>query len=196
MRNFMQSKLSEDHADKVKTKEKSSILFNELVRIGQESEKHQNQLQNLNHQLEERIVLMEQRLQMSDNNTAMVNRKGDAASMFLNEVFDRVEGKLMGLEQNVQLMGMEQRKEKENLGRIEVSTLKHSDDFRSMLNQMQNDYSHRLEVKVTDLVNRLLTEQEERSRQIEDVRYQMDMKDRVEKEKGRQGVEEMRERYN
>lgn len=134
MRNFMQSKLSEDHADKVKTKEKSSILFNELVRIGQESEKHQNQLQNLNHQLEERIVLMEQRLQMSDNNTAMVNRKGDAASMFLNEVFDRVEGKLMGLEQNVQLMGMEQRKEKENLGRIEVSTLKHSDDFRSMLN--------------------------------------------------------------
>lgn len=61
---------------------------------------------------------------------------------------------------------------------------------------MQNDYSHRLEVKVTDLVNRLLTEQEERSRQIEDVRYQMDMKDRVEKEKGRQGVEEMRERYN
>ena len=38
MRNFMQTKLSEDHADKVKTKEKSSILFNELVRIGQESE--------------------------------------------------------------------------------------------------------------------------------------------------------------
>ena len=34
MRNFLQTKLSEDHADKVKTKEKSSILFNELVRIG------------------------------------------------------------------------------------------------------------------------------------------------------------------
>lgn len=126
----------------------------------------------------------------------MVNRKGDAASMFLNEVFERVEGKLMGLEQNVQLLGMEQRKEKENIGRIEVSSLKHSDDFRSMLGQMQNDYSHRLEVKMTDLVNRLLTEQEERHRQIEDVRYQMDMKDRVDREKGRQGVEEMRERYN
>jgi len=34
MRHFLQTKLSEDHADKVKTKEKSSILFNELVRIG------------------------------------------------------------------------------------------------------------------------------------------------------------------
>ena len=44
---------------------------------------------------------------MSENNNQMVNRKGDAASMFLNEVFERVEGKLMGLEQNVQLMGME-----------------------------------------------------------------------------------------
>jgi len=63
----------------------------------------------------------------------MVNRKGDAASMFLNEVFERVEGKLMGLEQNVSLMNMEQRKEKENIGRLEVNTLKNSDDFRNML---------------------------------------------------------------
>jgi len=64
----------------------------------------------------------------------MVNRKGDAASMFLNEVFDRVEGKLMGLEQNVQLMNIDQKKEKENVGRIEVTTLKNSDDFRNMMN--------------------------------------------------------------
>ena len=153
-------------------------------------------MQGLNHQLEEKLVLLEQRLQLSENNNQMVNRKGDAASMFLNEVFERVEGKLMGLEQNVQLMGMEQRKDKENVGRIEVSTLKNSEDFRNMMNQVQNDYSHRLEVKMTDLVNRLLTEQEERQRQIEDVRYQMDLKERVEREKGRQGVEEMRERYN
>jgi hypothetical protein len=40
-----------------------------------------------------------------------------------------------------------------------------------MMTQLQNDYSHRLEVKMTDLVNRLLSEQEERVRQIEDVRY-------------------------
>jgi len=100
----------------------------------------------------------------SETNSQMVNRKGDAASMFLNDVFERLEGKLMGLDQNVQIMGMEQRKEKENVGRIEVSTLKNSDDFRNMMSQLQNDYSHRLEVKMTDLVNRLLTEQEERVR--------------------------------
>ena len=45
-------------------------------------------------------------------------------------------------------------------------------------------------------MNRLLGEQEERTRQIDDVRYQIEMKDRMEREKGRQGVEEMRERYN
>ena len=37
----------------------------------------------------------------------MVNRKGDAASLFLNEVFEKVEGKLMGLEQNFSLLTME-----------------------------------------------------------------------------------------
>ena len=171
MRNFMQNKISEDHADKIKTKEKSSILFNELVRIGQESEKQQASLQGLNHQLEERIAVLEQRLQMTETNNQLVNRKGDAASMFLNEVFERVEGKVMGLEQTMALVGMEQRKEKENVGRIEVTALKNSEEFRQMLGQLQNDQQHRVEVKMTDLVNRLLGEQEERTRQIEDVRY-------------------------
>lgn len=44
---------------------------------------------------------------MVDNNSSQISRKGDAASQFLNEVFERVESKLMGLEQNVSLMGME-----------------------------------------------------------------------------------------
>ena len=39
MRNILQTKVSEDHAIQTKAKEKNSILFNELVRIGQESEK-------------------------------------------------------------------------------------------------------------------------------------------------------------
>ena len=133
MRNFLQTKLSEDHSNQVKAKEKSSILFNELVRIGHESTSQKQNLQNLNHQLEQRIATMEQRLSMVDNNNSMISRKGDAASQFLNEVFERVESKLMGLEQNVSLMSMEQKKEKESLGRMEVSALKNSDDFRNML---------------------------------------------------------------
>jgi len=101
----------------------------------------------------------------------MINRKGDASSMFLNEVFERVEGKLMGLEQNVNLMSMDQRKDKENIGRMEINNLKNSDEFRQMMQSVSNDQRNALEIKVTDLVNRLLSEQEERTRQIDDVRY-------------------------
>ena len=32
---------------------------------------------------------------------------------------------------------------------------------------------------MTELVNRLLTEQDERQRSVEDVKYQMDMKDKM-----------------
>lgn len=48
MRNFLQAKQSEDHVEKMKFKEKNSILFNELVRIGQQSEKHGQALSGLN----------------------------------------------------------------------------------------------------------------------------------------------------
>ncbi len=90
----------------------------------------------------------------------MVNRKGDAASMFLNEVFERVESKVMGLEQQVQLVNSEQRRDKENIGILEVTNLKHNDEFRNILTGIQNDMQFKLEIKMTDLVNRLLSEQD------------------------------------
>lgn len=48
-----------------------------------------------------------------------------------------------------------------------------------MLNQVQGEFSNRLEIKLTDLVNRLLSEQEERARAIDDVKYTVDMKDKM-----------------
>lgn len=62
-----------------------------------------------------------------------MNRKGDAASMFLNEVFERVESKVMGMEQQLHLLNAEQRRDKENLGRLEVTNHKNSDEFRSVV---------------------------------------------------------------
>jgi hypothetical protein len=99
MRNFLQAKQSEDHVEKMKGREKNAILFNEVVRIGQMSEKQGNALSGLNQTLEQRIAYLEQRLGQQEQNNQLINRKGDAASLFLNEVFERVEGKVMGLEQ-------------------------------------------------------------------------------------------------
>lgn len=102
----------------------------------------------------------------------------------------------MGLEQTVQLLKADQYKEKESLGRIEVNSFKNSEEFRAMLNQMNGEFSTRLEVKLTDLVNRLLTEQDERARAIDDVKYQMEIKEKMNQEKGRHQTDELRDRYN
>ena len=44
---------------------------------------------------------------------------------------------------------------------------------------MNGEFSTRLEIKLTDLVNRLLTEQEERARAIDDVKYQFEVKEKL-----------------
>ena len=66
----------------------------------------------------------------------MVNRKGDAATQFLNEVFDKMETKLMGLEQNFSLMTPEQKRALDNQGKIELTTMKNSEEFKSVLSQL------------------------------------------------------------
>lgn len=65
-----------------------------------------------------------------------------------------------------------------------------------MLGQLNSEMGQKIEVRVTDLVNRLLTEQDERARQLEDVKYTVEMKDKLNQEKGRHQAEELRDRYN
>lgn len=74
--------------------------------------------------------------------------------------------------------------------------LKNNEDFRNMLGGLQNDFGNKLEIKITDLVNRILLEQEERMRQINDMKYQIDVKDKMILEKQKYEREEMRDRYN
>lgn len=49
---------------------------------------------------------------------------------------------------------------------------------------------------MTDLVNRLLLEQEDRLRSIEEIKYQMDVKDKILNEKTKHERDEMRDRYS
>ena len=74
--------------------------------------------------------------------------------------------------------------------------LRNNEDFRSMLGSMQNDFGGKLEIKITDLVNRILLEQEERMRQMNDIKYQIDIKDKMILDKQKFEREEMRDRYN
>lgn len=62
-------------------------------------------------------------------------------------------------------------KERENMTRVEVNTLRASDDFKQMVSGIQQEFGGRLEIRMTELVNRLLLEQEERMRSVEDIKY-------------------------
>ena len=65
------------------------------------------------------------------------------------------------------------------MSRLEISSLRYNEDFKNVLGSVQNEFQGRLEIKITDLVNRLLLEQEDRMRSIDDVRYQIDIKDKM-----------------
>jgi hypothetical protein len=60
-------------------------------------------------------------------------------SQFLSEVFEKMDLKVGSLEQGVALLSSEQKRERENFGRLEVTALKSNEEFRNMLSQIQNE---------------------------------------------------------
>jgi hypothetical protein len=64
-----------------------------------------------------------------------------------------------------------------------------------MLGNLQKDYGVKLEARMTELVSRLLNEQDERMKNVEDLRYTIDTKEKMINEKSKYEREEMRNRY-
>ena len=62
MRTMIQDKQNEDHVLGVKQKEKSTALFNEVVRLGEEHDKVQDSVQQISLNMETRIQSLEARL--------------------------------------------------------------------------------------------------------------------------------------
>jgi hypothetical protein len=56
------------------------------------------------------------------------------------------------------MMRQDQSRERESLTRVEVNALRTSDDFKQMINGLQGEFGSRLELRMTELVNRLLLE--------------------------------------
>ena len=139
---------------------------------------------------------MEARLAQAEQASLGIEKRGDVSQTMLNEVIEKLESKLLNMEQNVHFMKTEQQRERDNLSRLEISSLRYNEDFKNVLSQVQSEFQGRLEIKITDLVNRLLLEQEERMRSLDDIRYQLDIKDKLNQEKSKHEREEMRDRYS
>ena len=65
-----------------------------------------------------------------------------------------------------------------------------------MLGNLQAEFAGRLSGQITDLVGKILTEQDSRNRAIEDIRHQVEIKERFSEERVRQEYEKAQERYN
>jgi len=91
--------LNDDHISNVKNKEKNTVLFNEVVRIGEMNEKHQEVLSNIQVGMESRIQTLEARLASSENNTLTSEKRTDQAQNFVTEIVEKLESKIHQLEQ-------------------------------------------------------------------------------------------------
>ncbi len=70
------------------------MRFNEVVRLGEDNEKHQELLNQITVQYENRIQTLEQRLMQQEQSSLITEKKGDSSQNFLNDVMERVESKL------------------------------------------------------------------------------------------------------
>tara|TARA_B110000285_G_C15052926_1_gene577999 strand:- start:105 stop:293 length:189 start_codon:yes stop_codon:yes gene_type:complete len=62
------------------------------------------------------------------------------------------------MEQGQNSLRNEMFREQQKVGGLEISNLKNSEEFKNVIGQIQVDFGGRLELKMTDLVNRLLLE--------------------------------------
>lgn len=104
MRTFLQEKLNEDHLNGIKHKEKSTVLFNEVVRLGQEYEKQIEYLQNLNTNYEGRIQTLETRLANTESSSLANEKRGDLSQNIINDMMEKLESKILQIDQSVHMM--------------------------------------------------------------------------------------------
>jgi hypothetical protein len=95
MRTFLQDKLNEDHINGIKHKEKSTVLFNEVVRLGQEYEKQIEYLQSLNTNYESRLQVLEGRLASTESSTLANEKRGDLSQNIVNDMLEKLESKVL-----------------------------------------------------------------------------------------------------
>ena len=63
----------------------------------------------------------------------LADRKGETNQSILAEVIDKLEAKVLGLEQNYQYIKSDFQRERENVGRLEITGLKNNEEFKNVL---------------------------------------------------------------
>ncbi|CAG9319371.1 unnamed protein product [Blepharisma stoltei] len=194
MRSILQDKLTEDQKVQLKNKEKSQVLFGEVVRLGESQEKMNEFLQNLSITVESRVSQLESRLNHGERQVVTLDTKADTNVNLLIELAEKVERRVQMVETALLALGNEQEQDHKIIDKVEIGSQRLQEDLKLFLRQLQGDIQHRVELKTGDLLNRLIQEQEERLRTHQDLKYTFDVKEKMTHEKMQFDREEFRDR--
>ena len=104
MRQIITERFGEDQLVNVKNKEKNVALFNEVVRIGQEMEKHIADTQQLSVGSESKFQTFEARLYKIEQESANAEMLGSSNNKMLTGISEKTESRLNQLENGLQLL--------------------------------------------------------------------------------------------
>lgn len=166
LRSMLHDIHSEEQMDKSKNNEKSAAMFQEVVRIGVEQEKMIENLQNINSSLEQHISALEGKISMLENNTANYESKGEVSNSLMGELAEKTERRLHNLEDVIQILTSDHNFTK-------TTSSKNAKELREKLEYVQKESDSKLETRMSEIVNKLLDERDERIRKSKFEREEM-----------------------
>lgn len=76
----------------------------------------------------------------TEQNSVQLVRKGDSTQGIMAEVIDKMESKVLNMEQTLEGVRGQVHKEQENVGRMELLNLRNNQDFKSAVSSLQVDF--------------------------------------------------------
>lgn len=127
-----------------KEKEKSTVLFMEVVRLGDTVEKMSEYVNNISKGYDSKYQELEGKLSNADKNLAIVSQRTSSGSDVLNELGDKIMARLATSESNLLVLGKEQVKDKEAIAKLMAQNDRMGEDLQLLLRNMQADFQSRL----------------------------------------------------
>ena len=87
------------------------------------------------------------------------------------------------LEANLYSLSKQQQTDKDIIARVEKANAQITNDLKTLLEQLSSDYEQRLDNKVSEMVNRVILEHEERVKSQDELKNHVDFRDKVIEEK-------------
>jgi hypothetical protein len=145
--------------------------------------------------MDSKIQALESRLGQGERMFMQLDRKADSGVTMISDVADKVEKRVQMLETALYALHSEHQSSVKTIDRVDSSSNRAAEELRSIVNQVENGMQSRLELRMTEVLTRLVHEQEDRLRNHEEIKTSLDIKERMTQDRLTYDRDEMRERY-